>query len=117
MEFEISLRDLRFYAYHGVFEEEKKIGNEFRVSLSVFLPFKESLKEDLLDDTVSYAALYEIVKEEMEKPRNLLEKVAIEIAERIKKKFPEVRKGRVEVEKIHPPIPGILGTAAVALNF
>ena len=117
MEFDICLYDLRFYAFHGVFEEEKKTGNEFRVSLKVTLPFKEEVLNDDIDSTVSYADLYEIIKTEMEKPRNLLEKLAIDIVKRIIENFPEVKKGRIEIEKIHPPIPGMLGTALVALNF
>ena len=117
MEFEICLKDLRFYAYHGVFDGEKKIGNEFRVSFSVFMPFNESIDTDDLEKTVSYADLYEIVKEEMQSPKNLLEKVTSDIARRVKKEFPIITRGRIEIEKVHPPIPGILGSALVALNF
>ena len=117
MDFEITLKDLRFYSFHGVLEEEKRIGNEFRVSLSVFIPVDKNISSDELDTTVSYASLFEIVKDEMEKPRNLLEKVAFEIAERIKKEFSRVEKGRVEIEKVRPPISGMLGSAIVALNF
>lgn len=117
MELEISLNDLRFYSYHGVYEEEKRIGNEFRVSLSVFIPFNNEMEKDLLSSTLSYASLFEIIKEEMDKSCNLMEKVALNIVKKIKSKFSEVKSGRIRIEKVHPPIPGILGSASITLNF
>ncbi|MCH5236049.1 MAG: dihydroneopterin aldolase [Muribaculaceae bacterium] len=117
MEYKISLNNLLFYAYHGVMEEERKNGNEFRVSLSVFIPYNNEIALDDIDATVSYADLYEIVKEEMAKPKNLLETVAQRIVLDIKSNFPQIKRGEVTIEKMHPPIPGILGTASVSLIF
>ena len=118
MEFEIALNRLRFYAYHGVFDEERKTGNEFTVTLRVWVPCdKDRMREDDLSHTVSYAELYEIVSEEMNNPRNLLETVALSIADRIRGEYPSLRGGEIEIEKMHPPIPGIMGTASVTLRF
>ena len=117
MEFEISLNDLMFYAFHGVLEEERTLGNQFKVSLSIFLPYNDNLKEDRLTDTISYTDLYEVIKEEMQIPRKLLEKLAIEIAEKIKIKYPELNKGFIKIEKMKPPIPDFIGTASVTLHF
>ena len=117
MEFEICLKNLLFYAYHGVLDEEKKIGNEFKVNLSVFVPCRMDIEKDCLDSTISYASLFEIIKEEMSKTRNLLEKVAFDIVEIIKERYPAIIRGKIEIEKIHPPIPGMLGSASVSLNF
>ena len=117
MEFKISLSNLIFYAFHGVYEEERKIGNEFRISLSVFLPYNEEIEEDQLYDTVSYADLYEIVRQEMESPKNLLETVASKIVTRIRSEYPKIKRGEVTIEKVRPPIPGMLGSASVTLYF
>ena len=117
MEFEISLNDLKFYAYHGVFDEERRIGNEFIVGLSVFIPFDKRIENDELEGTVSYAELYEIVKEEMSKPHNLLEKVAHNIWVRIKEKYEQISRGFIRIEKSRPPVAGMLGTASVTLRF
>ena len=117
MEFEISLNDLIFYSYHGVYEEEQKIGNEFHVSLTVVVPYNEGLEADDLAHTVSYADLYGIIEKEMAISSKLLEKVALKVAKRIKNDFPEIIKGKISIEKKHPPIPGILGSASVTLNF
>lgn len=115
--FEIALNKLRFFARHGVLDFERESGNEFIVDLSVRIPFDKRIVDDELEGTVSYADLYEIVKEEMEVPRKLLEKVANEIAIRIKEKFPEVTMGFIKIEKVRPPIPTLLGSASVTLNF
>ena len=117
MEFEISLTDLRFYAYHGVMDEEKAIGNEFRVDLTVVIPSCDAIEEDKLEHTVSYADLYEIIAETMSKPRNLLEKVALNIVREIKNRFSEIRNGWIRIEKTRPPIQGMLGSASVKLKF
>ena len=117
MEFEISLQDLHFYSYHGVLDEERTTGNEFKVNLSVWIPAKEDIKEDNLQATVSYVDLFEIVKSEMSKSRKLLETVCFSISQRIKDKFPEVLRGYVKIEKKRPPIKEMLGYASVSLNF
>ena len=117
MEFEICLNNLVFYAYHGVFPEERKNGNEFLVDLKVNIPYNSVLKGDNLENTVSYASLFEIVEDEMSRPRHLLEVLAISIIERIRNKFPLIKGGYISIEKKQPPIPGMLGSASVILKF
>ena len=117
MEFEICLNDLVFYSYHGVFEEERKNGNEFHVWLKVTLPYKDGIESDDLNATVSYADLYKIVAWEMQQPRNLLERVASGIVKRIRERYPKITGGSVKIEKRRPPIPGMIGTASVSLKF
>ena len=117
MEFTISLNNLHFYAFIGVAEEERSIGNEFIVSLDVALPFSTAIENDNLEATVSYDDLYAIVEEEMKLKRKLLEKTATEIAKKVKSNFPVVTEGVIRIEKVRPPIPGMLGTASVSLKF
>lgn len=117
MEFEICLDNLRFYAYHGVMEEEGRIGNEFIVTLCIRIKYNEALVEDSIEDTVSYVELYDILSEEMQKRKKLLETVAIGIVRGVKQKFPEISSGYVKIEKVRPPIPGMLGSASVTLKF
>lgn len=96
--------------------QERKAGNDFSVSVEVrYNP--ECILSDELENTVSYAELYEIVKQEMEMPRKLLECVAGHIVERITEFWPIVESGRVTITKLTPPIRGITGSAAVSLDF
>lgn len=117
MEFEISLSDVRLYGYHGVTEEENYTGNTFRLSLSIFIPVTDDMKKDELEYTISYADLFSIVMHEWHLPRKLLEKVALNIVNVIKEKYPQITRGQIRIEKERPPIRGMVGNAAVTLFF
>ena len=54
----ITLDSLRFYAYHGVGAQERVVGNEFEVTVSVEIP---PVYTDDLSATVSYADIAAIV--------------------------------------------------------
>ena len=117
--FIVSLDRVRLYAYHGFFEQENRVGNEFEVNLKVEYEEKQGEEEasDELSNTVSYADLFEIVKSEMEKPRKLLERVARNIALRIKDEFPEVDSIECKITKLAPPIAGLDGSASVTYRL
>jgi dihydroneopterin aldolase len=108
----IELKALHFYAFHGLYKEEKKTGNSFIVDLSVsFLPSSGTITD--LSDTINYAKLYALVKEEMQKPRHLLETLAMELAEIIHAVYPAVKKIHIAIDKKQAPIVGMIGTAGV----
>ncbi len=111
----VSLRNCRFFARHGVIEQERQSGNEFEVSISVRYEVSGP-NDDEIENTISYADLYEIAKEEMEHPRRLLETVVRAIADRISKEWSRAKDITVELIKITPPIPGITGSAAVTFT-
>lgn len=113
----VELKGLEFFAFHGVFDQEREVGNRFVVDLTVNLAVTDGMRSDSLDGTVSYCDLFNIVKEEMVKPSKLLEHVALRIASRIKSSFQPVRSGHVRIAKCRPPIAGFNGEAAVALDF
>lgn len=113
----IMLRDVLFHAYHGVMEQERTVGNEFKLDLDVILPAASDAYSDTLENTVSYVDLYDIARQCMESPRKLLETVASEIGHRIKERFPQIESGCVTIIKLAPPIPGIDGSAGVEYSF
>lgn len=119
MEFEISLDNLKFYAYHGIFDHEKRDGNEFEVNLSVkftAIP-REHLYPENLQTTISYVALFSIVKGEMEMPRQLLETVGRNIVEKIKRDFPFCTSIVCRITKTSPPISQFSGSASVTCRM
>ena len=113
--FIVSLDRVRLFAYHGFFEQENRVGNEFEVNLKVEYEDRTqgASETDELENTVSYADLYEIVKSEMEKPRKLLETVAKDVAIKIKEKYPNVGAVECKITKLTPPISGFDGSASV----
>lgn len=118
-DFEIRLEKVRFYAYHGVFDSERKAGNDFEVDLLVRYPAPDPdiILGDSLEDTVCYAGLYDIVKKEMAVASNLLETVAFRIVSGIKEKFPRVTHIECRITKTRPPIPDFNGVASVTFSL
>lgn len=115
--YRIKLSGLRFHSYHGVLPQEQKIGNEFMVSVSVSIPFNLDILNDNLEATISYADIYDIVADEMQRARKLLETVAATISLRIKEKWPHIIDGNISICKSTPPIAGITGSSEVEIFF
>jgi dihydroneopterin aldolase len=104
----IELKQLRFYAFHGLYPEEKKTGNEFEVNLAVFHQPKNKVVTDI-NETVNYADLYDLVKQKMKEPVELIETLCMTIAHSIQEKFPSVKKVDISICKLTPPIAGFAG--------
>lgn len=94
---------MRFRAFHGVVEQERRVGNDFEVTVEIFYPFEKALYTDNLQDTADYSLLYAIVEREMSMPSQLLEHVAGRIISAIKKEFPATTAGEISISKLHPP--------------
>ena len=102
----IVLEGMRFYGFHGVNPEERVLGQEYLVDLTVEMDLGSAGKSDRLEDTISYTHIYRAVREVMEgDSRNLLEAAAQSIADRVLTDFP-VDSVSVRVRKPHPPIRG-----------
>lgn len=117
MKTSISLNDMPFYAYHGVLEQERTVGNRFTVSVTIDYPFERAMQTDELDGTLNYAELYALVQREMKTPSKLLEHVAGRIINAIRREFPEVTGGRITITKQKPPIPGSVSPSAVTVEW
>ena len=114
----ISLHNVRFRAYHGLYPEERQKGNDFVVNMRVgYIPRKEVIMK--LEDTIDYSAIFEIINACMQKPVDLLETLVQTMARDIHERFPIVREVMVTIEKLNPPIDGFSGSASVSFiaNF
>lgn len=103
MECSIRLERMRFHAFHGVMEQERRVGNDFEVTVEIFYSFERALYSDSLQDTVDYSLLYAIVEREMRIPSKLLEHVAGRIITAIKKEISATIVGEISISKLHPP--------------
>ncbi|EHK2487126.1 dihydroneopterin aldolase [Listeria monocytogenes] len=113
----IYLNELVFYGYHGVLAEETKLGQTFRVSLILGLSTKKAGMSDSVDDTVSYAEVYETVKEIVEgTPFKLIEALAEKIATEVLTGYPLLEEVTVKLIKPNPPIPGHYDSVAVEIE-
>ena len=113
----IEISKLKIYAYHGVFEQEQKVGNLFEVTLQVDYPFENAMDSDNLDDTASYAQMCEIIKSEMKITSKLLEVVAGRTIKALKKEFPKISGGVIKISKMNPPISMQMESVSVVVKW
>lgn len=111
----IALEGLEFFAYHGYYDEEQKVGNKYAVDITVKANLKSAATKDALDQTVNYEALYEVVKEEMQIRSRLLEHIGHNIIQTVFQKFPAVKWVEISISKFNPPIGGVCKQARVTL--
>lgn len=100
----IIIQGLRLFAYHGVMEQERKIGAYFTLDLEVETDFSSALQSDDLSGTISYADLFKTVKQEMSQPSSLLEHVAGRIVKAIFTDYPTATSVRLRLLKENPPM-------------
>ncbi|QUW20711.1 dihydroneopterin aldolase [Sporosarcina sp. Marseille-Q4063] len=114
----IHLNEMEFYGYHGALPEETKLGQRFRVTVSLATNLEEAGKTDNLDKTVNYAEVYELCKEIVEgAPKKLIEAVAEIIAENLLNSYSNKVTGvRVVLIKPDPPIAGHYASVSVDIT-
>ena len=111
----ILLEGLAFYAHHGVYEEEKALGQRYEVDVEMKGDFSEAATSDALCG-VNYAEVYSSVKEVVEGNRfNLIEKLCRTIAEKVVGEY-GVDEATVRVRKPHAPIGGPMDYVQVEMT-
>ena len=100
----IRLEGLKIYAYHGVLPQENLVGAYYYIDLKLKTDFTHAAETDELEDTVSYADIFAVVKEEMAITSKLLEHVCQRIASRIFNDFPAIEAIDIRLSKENPPM-------------
>jgi dihydroneopterin aldolase len=111
----IEIEGMKFYAFHGHFEVEQIVGNEFSVDLKIETDCSKAALSDDLNDALNYQTTYEIVKIEMAQPSKLLENVAKRILDKLYDDFKTIKKAKVKISKINPPMGGEIEKVSVSL--
>src|SRR6266542_6776573 len=91
----IELHNLRFFAHHGMYEEEKKVANEFDVDLEVSFDATETITS--INESINYVKLYELVKKYMLQEQRLIETIAMNISNAIHQQYPRVKRISVTI--------------------
>jgi len=112
---EIKIDNVKFFSFHGLFPEERVLGNEFTLSVSVDRISNERFSE-ILEQSIDYGVLYSICSEVMLKPVDLLETICEQIVEKIQLICPDYHKIEISVTKDHPPLGQIEGCSTVKLS-
>ena len=111
----VELLDLSFFAFHGVYEGEAKVGSNYAVNLTVKYD-EGGITLDSLRNVISYQDLYEIVKKRMAIASPLLEEVAETIIIKIRHKYSKVREIAVSIYKLQAPIENFQGRVGITLQ-
>lgn len=106
-----------FFAHHGVGEQETIVGNEFILDLRLKTDIARAIETDDVADTVSYADVYETVKEEMDIPSKLLEHVSGRIIKSLFLKFPQIEEIKLKLTKRNPPMGADIAGAGVEISI
>lgn len=113
----ILLEGMEFFAYHGVYQEEREKGQNFSIDLEILADYSKACHTDKLEDSIDYVQVYELIKAEMEIPSSLLENVAQRIISSIQKKFDQIESMKVKITKLQPPISGKLKGIGIELVY
>lgn len=101
----LTLKGLRFRAYHGYYKEERDEGNDFEVDLVFSADLQQAGERDELGDTIDYQKAKQIVASVMEGPPvKLIETLAKRIGDKLFEEFQQAKQLKVAVRKLHPPL-------------
>ena len=111
----LSLNNLEFFGFHGLYEGEKKMGNQFLVAIQIdFTPNVSIINE--LSQTIDYVLVYNKVKEIMSTPTPLLETLVCKIANQILLDHSIADKVFVQITKQKLAIPNFVGDTSVSIE-
>jgi dihydroneopterin aldolase len=112
----INLHNLHFFSHHGLYEEEKILGNHFELNLTIKHAPKQ-LPVKHLSETVDYVSVYELVRKRMSIATPLLETVVTEIAKEILIQFSLAEEVFISIRKMYPPIAHMHARGSVGVSF
>ena len=112
----IHLHNIILFAHHGIYEEEKLLGNQFELNITIrHSPEKIPVKH--LSDSIDYVSVYELVKKRMAIATPLLETVVTEIAVEILQRFALAEQVSISIRKMYPPITGMIGSVGISFEL
>lgn len=95
---------MEYYGRHGVFEEERRLGQRFYIGLELEMDLSAAGLTDDLKQSVNYAEVHETVKSVVEgESVQLIEALAERIASAVLGTYTRVDAATVRVTKPHPP--------------
>ncbi len=113
----IYIKGVKFHAFIGVSDIERKVGNDYTIDLRIKYPFQKAMFSDEVEDTLNYAETYNIIKQTMKKPTKLLEYSANLIIDNLKSSFPLIQTIDLKLTKLNPPMGADCNGAGVELHI
>ena len=112
----IEVTGIEAYGYHGVFPEERRLGQTLVVDLELELDLSPAGRSDRVEDTVDYGHLVRLTRDLVAgTDHQLLEALAENLASLILE-MERVRRVHVRIAKPRAPIPDFPGSVAIRLT-
>lgn len=116
MKYKIQMKNCAFFARHGVFDEEEKLGQRFYVDARLVVDGGDALINDEIGNTVSYGDAFEVIESIiMGKRRYLIEALAFECGRALLKQFNSIESAEITVRKPNAPVAGVLDYVEVTV--
>ncbi|MBW3544080.1 MAG: dihydroneopterin aldolase [Bacteroidetes bacterium] len=112
----VALEGMEFFAYHGYYDEEQKMGNKYSVDVVVETDLTAAAQHDALAETINYELLYKIISGVMGRPSRLLESLNLQIIREVFQRFANANRVEVSMSKFNPPIGGVCRQARVTMS-
>ena len=113
----IALEGMHFYAFHGFYEKEQKIGNEYVVDVYVNADFENAASTDSINQTLNYERIQEAAQAEMEIKHKLLETIGSNIAHRLYDHYEIINHIKVRVSKLRPQMGSPIARAMIEFEL
>lgn len=102
----IALQTMPFFAFVGVADFEKEVGNDFEVNIVLEAEIRKAAQTDDVAHTVDYVEIYALVKKIMDTKVDLIETLVVRIGDTLLKTFPDVPWCSVRINKRSPKVGG-----------
>ncbi len=113
----IFIEGMEFFAFHGHYPEEKSAGNRFLVDLVLYAETRKAELSDNLEDALNYQVAYALVREVfLHTKSNLVEKIASDVLDVLFNEFKQLRKAKIKIKKINPPMGGKIDAVGVEIK-
>ena len=113
----ILLQGLQYHAFIGVGEQEQVVGNDYVLDLRLGYPFAAAMESDVVDDTLNYTDVFNIVSEVMKQPSKLLEAAAGKIVKELCARYKRLESIDLKLVKRNPPMGADCDSTGVELHL
>ena len=118
MRYVLRMKNCAFFARHGVHAEEETLGQRFYVDAELTVNPEGSLDDDSIDKTVDYGVAFgEIERIITGRRRFLIEALALDVAQSLCRRFPQIVKASITVRKPNAPVAGVLDHVEVTVAW
>ena len=97
-------------------KKQKIFADEYLIDLKLKVDISKAARTDEVTDTVNYAEVHQVIKNEMAVPSKLLEHVSGRIIQKLFDQFPCIEEIELRLSKRNPPMGADIESAGIELH-